>query len=66
MSKAPLFKAFNLALIQLGGIGADKSANLKHAQEMIFKAAAGEQGSKPKPDMIVLPVRARAKFYSYI
>ena len=56
---APTFKPFNLALIQLGQIGADKSANLKHARDMIRRAASGEavggaQGRKP--DLIVLPV----------
>lgn len=58
---APAFKPFNLALIQLGQIGADKRANLKHARDMIRRAASGEgvgggaQGKKP--DLIVLPVR---------
>jgi hypothetical protein len=58
---APTFKPFNLALIQLGQIGADKRANLKHARDMIRRAAGGEgvgggvQGKKP--DLIVLPVR---------
>jgi len=54
----PAFKPFNLALIQLGQIGADKASNLKHAREMIRRAASGEgvggaQGKKP--DLIVLP-----------
>lgn len=53
---APTFKPFNLALIQLGGVSADKAHNLKHAREMILKAASGEGGSKPKPNIIVLPV----------
>jgi hypothetical protein len=53
ISKAPIFKPFNLALVQLGAIGANKSENLKHAREMILRAANGE---KPKPDVIVLPV----------
>lgn len=48
----PVFKSFTLALIQLGHIGAEKAANLKHAREMILKAAAKEK----KPDLIVLPV----------
>jgi len=38
---APAFKPFNLALIQLGQIGADKTANLKHAREVIRRAASG-------------------------
>lgn len=56
LSKAPVFKPFNLALIQLGGVGSNKSDNLKHAREMILKAANGDGGLKPKPDVIVLPV----------
>lgn len=52
----PTFKPFNIALIQLGGITHDKASNLKHAREMILKAATGEGGVKPKPDVIVLPV----------
>ncbi|KIM37610.1 hypothetical protein M413DRAFT_448403 [Hebeloma cylindrosporum] len=50
---APL-KAFTLALIQLGNIGSNKAANLRHAREMILKAARAEGRSK-KPDLIVLP-----------
>ncbi|KAJ3558055.1 hypothetical protein NM688_g1135 [Phlebia brevispora] len=50
----PPFKPFTLALIQLGHVGDDKTANLKHAREMILKAAAGaESGSRP--NLIVLP-----------
>ncbi|KIM80922.1 hypothetical protein PILCRDRAFT_72543 [Piloderma croceum F 1598] len=52
-SPAPTFKAFNIALIQLGGVTDNKTDNLKHAHEMILKAAAGEGGSKP--NVIVLP-----------
>ncbi|KAI0781277.1 carbon-nitrogen hydrolase [Trametes elegans] len=55
MSSAPTFKPFNLALIQLGQVGADKYANLEHAREMIKKAASGNGGAKPKPDLVVLP-----------
>jgi hypothetical protein len=57
---APAFKPFNLALIQLGQIGADKGANLKHARDMIRRAASGEGvgGAQGKPDLIVLPVSA--------
>ncbi|KAH9999011.1 carbon-nitrogen hydrolase [Russula vinacea] len=51
---APAFKPFNLAVIQLGQIGADKRANLKHARDMIRRAASGE-GVGGKPDLIVLP-----------
>lgn len=55
--KVPTFKPFTLALIQLGHIGPDKSANLKHAREMILNAVAPEKGNKP--DLVVLPVRTR-------
>ena len=51
----PPLRAFTLALIQLGNIGANKSKNLQHAREMIVKAAQGEHPAK-KPDIIVLPV----------
>ncbi|KAJ6455863.1 carbon-nitrogen hydrolase [Mycena sanguinolenta] len=47
---APSFKPFTLALIQLGKVTANKVENLKHAREMILKAA-----STKKPDLIVLP-----------
>ncbi|KAF8906219.1 carbon-nitrogen hydrolase [Gymnopilus junonius] len=50
----PPFKAFTLALIQLGKIGANKQENLHHARKMILQAARGE-GSSKKPDIIVLP-----------
>ncbi|KAJ7046509.1 carbon-nitrogen hydrolase [Mycena alexandri] len=46
-----MFKPFRLALIQLGNVTPNKSDNLKHAREMILKAAA----SAKKPDLIVLP-----------
>lgn len=55
LSKAPIFKPFTLALIQLGGIGVNKTDNLKHAREMILRAAIGS-GHTKKPDLIVLPV----------
>ncbi|PAV23472.1 carbon-nitrogen hydrolase [Pyrrhoderma noxium] len=54
-SGVPSFVGFNLALIQLGGIGHDKSKNLEHARDMIHKAASGQDGKHPKPDLIVLP-----------
>ncbi|KAI0693894.1 carbon-nitrogen hydrolase [Cytidiella melzeri] len=50
----PTFKPFNLALVQLGQITADKSANLQHARDMILKAAQGSANDE-KPDVIVLP-----------
>lgn len=49
LSKPPLLKPFKLALIQLGNISANKNDNIKHAREMIMKAASA------KPDLIVLP-----------
>ncbi|KAH9019507.1 carbon-nitrogen hydrolase [Lactarius pseudohatsudake] len=57
---APTFKPFNLTLIQLGQISADKAANLKHARDMIRKAANDERTNgntqgPGKPDLIVLP-----------
>ncbi|KAJ7135041.1 carbon-nitrogen hydrolase [Mycena crocata] len=48
---AAKFKPFKLALIQLGNVTFNKSDNLKHAREMIVKAAANAK----KPDLIVLP-----------
>ncbi|KAN0127524.1 Carbon-nitrogen hydrolase [Lactarius tabidus] len=53
LTPAPAFKPFNLALIQLGQVGPDKAANLKHARDMIRKAASGN--AQGKPDLIVLP-----------
>ncbi|THH27621.1 hypothetical protein EUX98_g6562 [Antrodiella citrinella] len=53
-STAPTFKPFTLALVQLGQIGGDKSANLKHAREMVLKAASAS-GHAKKPDLVVLP-----------
>ncbi|KIM65129.1 hypothetical protein SCLCIDRAFT_1163824 [Scleroderma citrinum Foug A] len=55
MSTPPSFKPFRLALIQLGAIGTDKSANLRHAREMIMKAAEGDGAPGSKPSLIVLP-----------
>ncbi|KAI0713335.1 carbon-nitrogen hydrolase [Earliella scabrosa] len=54
-SAPPTFKPFNLALIQLGQVGPDKDANLKHAREMIRTAVGADGGAKPKPDLVVLP-----------
>jgi hypothetical protein len=56
LAKAPTFRPFTLALIQLGQIGASKPDNLRHARDMVLKAAAGGASGK-KPDVIVLPVR---------
>ncbi|KIY50224.1 carbon-nitrogen hydrolase [Fistulina hepatica ATCC 64428] len=53
VTKAPVFKPFILALVQLGGIGSVKADNLKHARDMVLKAAAGQDSKKP--DLIVLP-----------
>ncbi|KAG6861748.1 hypothetical protein C0995_012753 [Termitomyces sp. Mi166 len=52
MARPPVFKSFTLALVQLGSIGTDKSANLQRARDMILKAAAG---CAKKPELIVLP-----------
>jgi len=52
-SSTPSAKPFRVALIQLGGVTADKTKNLQHAREMILKAATGSGGTKP--DLIVLP-----------
>lgn len=48
-------KSFTIALVQLGGIGKDKRANLSHARDMIAKAARGH--SSGRTDVVVLPVR---------
>lgn len=53
-SPAPALRSFDLALIQLGQVGSDKTKNLAHAREQILKAASREEG--PKPQLIVLPV----------
>ncbi|KAF8582208.1 putative nitrilase [Ramaria rubella] len=42
-----------MALIQLGGVGPSVEENLRHAREMILKAARPIEGAKP--DLIVLP-----------
>lgn len=47
-------KPFRLSLIQLGGLGADKAANLAHAKDMILKAVGPVDGKKT--DLVVLPV----------
>jgi len=54
---APAFNPFTLTLVQLGSVGFDKAANLKHAREMILKAA--KSGSGMKPQVVVLPVRSQ-------
>jgi hypothetical protein len=53
-SSAPTLRSFNLALVQLGQVGSDKTKNLAHAREQILKAASREDGIKPQ--LIVLPV----------
>jgi hypothetical protein len=66
---APAFKPFNLALIQLGRVTEDKTANLSHAREMILKAARGEGASDGgRPQLVVLPVcvRERTRKYTYL
>ncbi|KAF5330629.1 hypothetical protein D9619_005715 [Psilocybe cf. subviscida] len=52
MSPSASFRAFTLSLIQLGQVGANKADNLRHAREMIVKAA---QRAPKRPDIIVLP-----------
>jgi omega-amidase len=47
-------KPFRLSLVQLGGTGDDKVANLAHAKEMVSKAAQPVDGKKT--DLIMLPV----------
>lgn len=68
-SNPPDFKQFKLALIQLGSPShltenptpTDiKNANLKHARDMIDRAAKNSAG---KPDLVVLPVRRFLVFY---
>ncbi|ELU44739.1 carbon-nitrogen hydrolase domain-containing protein [Rhizoctonia solani AG-1 IA] len=46
-------KPFRLSLVQLGGTGDDKAANLEHAKEMVLKAAQPVDGKKT--NLIVLP-----------
>ncbi|PLW55854.1 hypothetical protein PCANC_02195 [Puccinia coronata f. sp. avenae] len=46
--------SFNIALIQLGGIGTDKPANLLNARAKIAEAARGNDKG-PKPQVVVLP-----------
>lgn len=53
-SAAPVFNPFTLTLIQLGSVGFDKAANIKHAREMVMKAA--KSGAGTKPQVVVLPV----------
>ena len=48
-------KPCRVALVQLGDVTSDKSRNLKHARDMILKAAVGER----KPDLVVLPVSVK-------
>lgn len=54
----PNFKAFNLAMIQLGQIGLDKARNLAHARDKVAEAAAGVGWDQGPAQMVVLPVRA--------
>ncbi|KAA1121076.1 hypothetical protein PGTUg99_006645 [Puccinia graminis f. sp. tritici] len=46
--------SFNIALIQLGGIGADKPANLTSARAKIADAVRGNDPAR-KPQVVVLP-----------
>ncbi|MBW0473933.1 hypothetical protein O181_013648 [Austropuccinia psidii MF-1] len=47
-------RSFNIALIQLGSISADKDANLAHARQKIAEAAASTKLDKAV-DVVVLP-----------
>ncbi|KAG8899898.1 hypothetical protein FRB99_006388 [Tulasnella sp. 403] len=47
-------EAFDVALIQLGGVTRSKEDNLRHAREMVRKAARAE-GREVKPRLVVLP-----------
>ena len=47
-------KPFRLSLIQLGGLGADKAANLAHTRDMVLKAVEPVDGKKT--NLVVLPV----------
>ncbi|KAH8829704.1 carbon-nitrogen hydrolase [Flagelloscypha sp. PMI_526] len=47
----PVLRKFTLALVQLGQVTADKAANLRHARDMVLKAAS----AATKPNLIVLP-----------
>jgi hypothetical protein len=51
---APALRAFDLALIQLGGVGHDKAHNLRHARDMLLRAARGPDAGR-KPELLVLP-----------
>ena len=51
---APILRPFDLALIQLGQVGPDKTKNISHARDQILKAASRQDGQKP--ELIVLPV----------
>ncbi|KAF8629496.1 hypothetical protein AX15_003413 [Amanita polypyramis BW_CC] len=48
---SPVFRPFTLALVQLGKITANKPENLRHARDLVLRAANNEK----KPDLIVLP-----------
>jgi len=57
MAAKQSFRPFTLAFIQLGQGGPNKADNIKHARDMILKAASGQSHNK-KPDLVVLPVRS--------
>ncbi|CAG7846502.1 Hydrolase C26A3.11 [Serendipita indica DSM 11827] len=46
-------RPFRLALIQMGGVTADKTSNLAHARDLIHKAVNPQSGEKP--GVVVLP-----------
>ncbi|KAF8652705.1 hypothetical protein AX16_004209 [Volvariella volvacea WC 439] len=51
-TRIPSLRPFTLALVQLGNISPNKADNIKHAREMILRAA---KEHTRKPDLIVLP-----------
>ena len=64
LTKPPTFKPFKLALVQLGNIGTNKTENLRHAREMVLKAARGDERTDgKKPNLVVLPVSEPNDFF---
>ena len=61
LSKAPALNPFTLALVQLGQIGSNKTENLKHARDMVLKAAAGKDGKPTTLGDIAKQVMAQYK-----
>jgi hypothetical protein len=53
LANVPAFRPFSLALIQLKIVGSNKAENLKHARDLLLRAA---RDAPKKPDLLVLPV----------